>query len=209
MTLKKKKVISPEDLVRFLAFTKANLGEYWYTLFLTHAVLGTRIQELLLLIKEDFNFEKKEVTIPSLKRDKKNKDSQKRVSKEGKEFIVYPITLPFSNEDMFRNMEIVVSFQPLYNNKKPLFSESKKTVQRWFNYVSRSLGLNCSSHSFRHLQGTMTYSITKDVYLTAIRLRHKKPSTAFEYIHLLEESNRDISDKVNEKLFKREKKNES
>lgn len=206
MTLKKRKIISPDELKNFLAFTKANLGEYWYTLFLTHVVLGTRIQELLLLRESDINFDKKEVTIPSLKRDKKSKDTQKRTSREGKEFTVYLITLPFSNEEMFLNLKkLIKAYKPLYN--KSIFSESKKTVQRWFKHVAKSLGLNCSSHSFRHLQGTITYSVTKDIYATAIRLRHKKPSTAFEYIHLLGEANREISDKVDDSLFG-DKKNE-
>ena len=191
------KFINKEELVKFLKVAR-EINENLYEIFYTHAVLGTRISELLLLQWKDVDFEKRMITIPTLKRDKDSKFSEKRKNKRGDSYMIFPIALSFENDELFRILSL--------RRQKPndiIFPMGRRNLHNKFKEICKiaKINPNYSSHSFRHLQGIATYQVTKDIVKTALRMRHKDMKTSFSYMHLLDRESKEISGQVSDYLF--------
>lgn len=201
------KYMGYSDYQKFITYLKKG-EKFWYMLFATQGILGTRIQETLLLTWEDIDFKNQRVLVPTLKRDKDSPLCKTRTACTGQEFKVFPIALTFKGTpwlfqlllDFYRETK-TKEIRKLGSNPRMadlLFPVSRQAAHLAFKEVCKKAGLNprYSTHSLRHLQGVLTYSESKDINYTAIRLRHKKVDTSFKYMHMMEAEDSEISRKV-------------
>lgn len=165
--------------------------------------LGLRCSELLLLKREHFNFDTNEISIPTLKSSfgnpSKFKESLKGLVKN-KPILERPLkTLVFDARLMDKLKTF--SYPPYPGKMMHYYYQFKRLI--------RLAGLPnyYGTHVFRHMHGTVAWEVTGDIQQAKIRLRHYTPTgdVTWMYMHLSEDTQREIAKRIYERIFERKK----
>lgn len=77
------------------------------------------------------------------------------------------------------------------------------SINMWMAKLSKKLDLHIHPHKFRHSQASILYASGVDIVTISKRLGHKQVSTTQNiYAHVMEQSDKQASDKISELLFK-------
>lgn len=190
------KFINPKEFKLFLgAAKKYNL--FWYWFFRAQAMLGARVGEMVLLRGKDLDLKNNLVCISTLKR----RDSKVSIIRENY------MGDKFNVEEIWASLEDKKLINYWKSKKIPpekfVYPTAKRNAQNAFKTICRLAGLgeNYSSHALRHLFGIAVYGDTKDILLTAKKLRHKNLNTSAIYVHFLELDDKKIAKGVSKKIL--------
>jgi len=179
--MEKKKFLDKEEFKKLLDLTKLRrrCGNRDYVLFLIAGNLGLRVGEVVRLRKQDFNFEKKTVAVPTLKQRSKGplgKDALPEI------YIELPADHILNNE-IFKEYFQRVRDVWLFGGRRIYRRLSENAAQKIFMKYMRKLGLNSTFHSLRHFRGDSVYKSSFDLKAVQTTLRHTSVKYASTYVH--------------------------
>ena len=80
---------------------------------------------------------------------------------------------------------------------------SPNSINEWMLRLSKKLNMHIHPHKFRHSQASILYAAGTDIVTISKRLGHKQVSTTQDiYAHIMEKSDREASNKIEELFFK-------
>ena len=167
-----------EEYKRFIEACPYQYELFWKVIFNA----GLRISEGLLISKNDVLSDENKIIINTLKR--KN----------------HPKIPVIISHDLIKEIEQYV----LDNNiTDRLWNFSRQYAWKIFKSIGKKAGLNprYSPHSFRHGHGLMIADITNgDVMRIKDRLRHASLKSTEYYLHISEQKQKELSNKIEEYL---------
>lgn len=191
--------------VEYQAFLNAINSEYLYTLFFLMGNLGLRVGEAIRLRVCDINFEKKYMTIPTLKQEG-GKGMAKGSIKQGELPKTY-IDIPIGDE-VAKVLRTYLEKQT-YKGQEWLFLYNGSHLPRWlaqrkFKKYAKKAGLDkvLSVHSLRHYKGVSSYKFFKDIRAVQLLLRHRNINSTYVYTSMDLDAKRELVDKL--KTIKKE-----
>ena len=173
----KKKFLEKEEYQKILDLAKeVNIRDY--ILFLLAGNFGLRVGEVVRLRKQDFDFEKKLISIPSLK----VKGDPMSKGKFPKKYIELSLGKKISANRLLIKW-VKESDNLLFSGKLSNDYLTESAVQKVFRWYVKKLGIEVSFHSLRHYRGDTIYKATKDLKVVQASLRHVSLASTSIYMH--------------------------